>query len=168
MKEQPTIGPSELMSMLHADATHYDTLARSYLSKIDQLLTVAVGVIAILVPVLFGTKQYVVGLFVTLAANFLLLFAANATGEMFALSAHRFRVEQRLAALLARSQTHSAEPVVFTPWEDTGGQVRRHSLCIRSFKLAAYLPSWLRSPASPSSCGSSYLTSDGRSFCQPA
>lgn len=134
-----SVSTAELIRMLHDDAKHYDVQARSYLNKIDQLLTVAVAIVAFLVPVIFGTGRYVIGLFVPIAACFVLLFVANATGEMFALSAHRFRVEERLAALVRRAQADSGSAIAYTPWEKSGGQVRRHSLVYKEIQLFGLL-----------------------------
>ena len=125
----------DAIGLLHDSAKHYDDKARSYLGKIDQLLTVTVSLVAIVVPILFGTRVYALGLFIPAIALFLLLFAANAAGEMFALAAHRFRVEEHLTALVRRSGIE--HDFVYVPWETSGGKIRRRSMAYKVLQLGA-------------------------------
>ncbi len=122
------ISQEALAQLLHDDVQHYDNLVRDHLSRIYQLLLIVFTVAGIAGTLLYGYHQYAVLLAVPIAGCIVLFIGANLTGEMFALAAHKYFLEQNLAKILVDAVPVSLRQLVPPPWDSAGGRIRRRSL----------------------------------------
>jgi hypothetical protein len=127
-----------LANLLHDDVQHYDSLVRDHLSRIYQLLLVVFTVAGIAGTLLYGYHQYAVLLAIPLVGCIVLFIGANLTGEMFALAAHKYFLEQNLAKVLVDAVPASLRQLVPPPWDSAGGRIRR-----RSFSYIAIQASYI-------------------------
>ncbi len=121
-------GVDVVVQMLRADIEHYDDLVRAALAHIDRILLAAFSIAGIAAPLLVTNKQYGVLLAVPFVAFGALFMGLNASGEMFALAAHKFFLESQLAEFLRTSEGGAPTAPPRVPWDLAGGYLRRRSL----------------------------------------
>ena len=122
------IGREALANLVHDDVQHYDNLVRDHLSRIYQLLLLVFTVAGVAGTLLYGYHQYAVLLAVPVAGCIALFVGANITGEMFALAAHKYFLEQNLVKILQEGVPSSLRHLVPPPWDSAGGRLRRRSV----------------------------------------
>jgi hypothetical protein len=124
----PEISKDAYAGLLQQDIQHYDDLVRDHLSRIQQLLLLMFPVFGTAGTLLYGYHQYVVLLALPIVGCITLFIGANTTGEMFALAAYKYYLEQVFFNVLRQGLQPDMRGQAPPPWDSTGGQVRRRSI----------------------------------------
>ncbi|SRR6266487_939923 len=122
------IGKDTFVGLLQDDIQHYDGLVRDYMSRIQQLLLLIFTVAGIASTLLYGYHQYVVLLALPVVGCITLFVGANITGEMLALAAYKYCLEQTLFKVLHDGLPSDLRDLAPPPWDSTGGRIRRRSV----------------------------------------
>ena len=133
------ISSKDLADLIHQDVQHYDDLVRDHLSRIQQLILAVFTIAGVAGTLLYGYHQYVVLLAIPLVGCVLLFIMANITGEMFALAAHKYFLEQELSKLLGESLPVHLRKLAPPPWDSAGGRISRRSISYKAIQASGIL-----------------------------
>jgi hypothetical protein len=128
------ISPEALATLLNENVQHYDGLVRDHLSRIQQLILFLATVAGVAGTLLYGYHQYVILLAIPIAGCLIFFVMANLTGEMFALAAHKYFLEQQLGQVLRASLPAQMRELVPPPWDSAGGRISRRSISYKAIQ----------------------------------
>lgn len=128
------IRPEALATLLNDNVQHYDGLVRDHLSRIQQLILFLATVAGVAGTLLYGYHQYVILLAIPIAGCLIFFVMANLTGEMFALAAHKYFLEQQLGQVLRVSLPAQMRALVPPAWDSAGGRISRRSISYKAIQ----------------------------------
>ena len=117
-----------VIEVTRSEAERYDNMVRDHLARVERMLIASFSLAATAASLLFVYKQYQLLLALPIFALTGYYVALSTMGEMFALAAHKFYIEEQLSTLMDRELPPHVTQLPTVAWDRAGGYLRRRSV----------------------------------------